>query len=298
MLTGSPATTMPPRPRLPTSPSTPISSLVPTSPAPYTLVWASHARWPLPVDAGETQHGPAARPLRISVLDSSFNPPTAAHQALASHGSDGFDAQLLALSVGNPDKGTIEQEVTAVRLEMMRQLGMDLHRRSGGKGGLSNVAVVLLQAPTFVRKSEILRNELDKLVQAQAGSDEASVRLTFLVGWDTLIRIFAPRYYQPPGPDLGSSMSAFLDRDDSSLACARRGDIPSEEEDAFLNSDEVKEWVKRGKVEMFDIEERFRTISSTEVRRAVKEERWEDVRRDVPIEGIIDVIKREGLYKD
>ncbi|BGP05385.1 hypothetical protein JCM10049v2_001191 [Rhodotorula toruloides] len=289
---------MPPRPRLPTSPSTPISSLVPTSPAPYTLVWASHARWPLPVDAGETQHGPAARPLRISVLDSSFNPPTAAHQALASHGSDGFDAHLLALSVGNPDKGTIEQEVTAVRLEMMRQLGMDLHRRSGGKGGLSNVAVVLLQAPTFVRKSEILRNELDKLVQAQAGSDEASVRLTFLVGWDTLIRIFAPRYYQPPGPDLGSSMSAFLDRDDSSLACARRGDIPSEEEDAFLNSDEVKEWVKRGKVEMFDIEERFRTISSTEVRRAVKEERWEDVRRDVPIEGIIDVIKREGLYKD
>ncbi|BGO88948.1 hypothetical protein NBRC10512_005702 [Rhodotorula toruloides] len=289
---------MPPRPRLPTSPSTPISSLVPTSPAPYTLVWASHARWPLPVDAGETQHGPAARPLRISVLDSSFNPPTAAHQALASHGSDGFDAHLLALSVGNPDKGTIEQEVTAVRLEMMRQLGMDLHRRSGGKGGLSNVAVVLLQAPTFVRKSEILRDELDKLVQAQAGSDEASVRLTFLVGWDTLIRIFAPRYYQPPGPDLGSSMSAFLDRDDSSLACARRGDIPSEEEDAFLNSDEVKEWVKRGKVEMFDIEERFRTISSTEVRRAVKEERWEDVRRDVPIEGIIDVIKREGLYKD
>lgn len=177
---------MPPRPRLPTSPSTPISSLLPTSPSPYTLVWASHARWPLPPDAGETQHGSAARPLRISVLDSSFNPPTAAHQALASHGSDGFDAHLLALSVGNPDKGTIEQEVTAVRLEMMRQLGMDLQRQSGGKGGLSNIAVVLLQAPTFVRKSEILREELDRLVQAQAGSDDASVRLTFFVGSSSL----------------------------------------------------------------------------------------------------------------
>ncbi|BGO97149.1 hypothetical protein NBRC10513v2_001069 [Rhodotorula toruloides] len=289
---------MPPRPRLPTSSSTPISSLLPTSPSPYTLVWASHGRWPLPPDAEASQSPSAARPLRISVLDSSFNPPTAAHQALASHGSDGFEAHLLALSVGNPDKGTIEQEVTAVRLGMMRQLGMDLQRRSGGKGGLSNVAVVLLQAPTFVRKSEILRKELDRLAQAQAESDEASVRLTFLVGWDTLIRIFAPRYYQPPGPDLGSSMSAFLDRDDSSLACARRGDVGHDEEDAFLASDEVKEWVKRGTVEMFDIEERFRTISSTEVRRAVKEERWDDVRRAVPVEGIIDVIRREGLYQD
>lgn len=255
--------------------------------------------------------------MRISVLDSSFNPPTAAHLALAECGSEGFDAHLLALSVGNPDKGTIERDVTAVRLEMIRQLGLDWQRRSGGKGGLSNVAVVLLQAPTFVQKSAILREELDRLVQAQAESSEASVRLTFLVGasastpclavgqtysryagWDTLVRVFAPRYYEPPGPDLESSMSAFLDRDDSSLACARRGDVAREEEDAFLASDEVKEWVQRGKVEMFDIEERCRTISSTEVRRAVKDERWDDVRRDVPVEGVINVIKREGLYKD
>ncbi|BGP22249.1 hypothetical protein JCM10295v2_001128 [Rhodotorula toruloides] len=287
---------MPPRPRLPTSSSTPVTSLLPTSPSPYTLIWASHARWPLPPDAEELRNSPLTRPLRISVLDSSFNPPTAAHLALAQYGANGFDAHLLALSVGNSDKGTIEQDVTALRLEMMRQLGLDLLRRSGGEGGLSNVAVVLLQAPTFVRKAEILREELDRLARAQAEMAEASVRLTFLVGWDTLNRVFAPRYYPPPGPDLRTSMSMF-NHDDSSLACARRGDVSRDEEGAFLASDEVREWVERGMVQIFDVEERLRTISSTEVRRAVREERWEDVRRDVPVEGIIDVIRRERLYK-
>ena len=87
------------------------------------LVYTPYPRWPLP-PAPTLAPAPT---LRVSVLDSSFNPPTLAHLALASlpppspassgssptapapdtavphHGED-FDARLLLLSVRNADK--------------------------------------------------------------------------------------------------------------------------------------------------------------------------------------------------
>ena len=68
------------------------------------LVHTSHLRWPLP-----TTPGPHLAPtLHISVLDSSFNPPTNAHAALARAPLDALgeqpDATLLLLSVTNADK--------------------------------------------------------------------------------------------------------------------------------------------------------------------------------------------------
>jgi nicotinamide-nucleotide adenylyltransferase len=110
-------------------------------------------------------------------------------------------------------------------------------------------------------------------------------------GWDTLIRIFAPRYYLPPGPSLQESMTSLFATDGPTLTCARRGDVSPAEEKAFFESDEVKQWAD--KVEMYDLDERLQVISSTEIRKAAKEGRWEDVRRDVPFEGVVELLKRE-----
>ncbi|GAA5998097.1 nicotinamide-nucleotide adenylyltransferase [Rhodotorula paludigena] len=288
---------MAPRLPLPTSSAVPVLSLLPTSHTPFKLVYASHGRWPLLPDA-EQSSARSPTPLRISVLDSSFNPPHLAHLSLAQHGD--YDAHLLALTIGNPDKGRLEQSAVAVRVEMMRALALDLQRRAGepgGKKGWANVAVAVMEAPTFTSKSRILREELDALAREQTGRDDASVRLTFPVGWDTVIRIFAPRYYQPPNPDLASSMHDLFGTDDSSVTCARRGDISRSEESEFLAGPEVQKWARQGKVELFDLPDEARAISSTAIRAAVQEDRWDDVARSIPVKGIVDIVRRDRLYR-
>ncbi|KWU44686.1 Nucleotidylyl transferase [Rhodotorula sp. JG-1b] len=289
---------MPVKLPLPTSSPANIRSLLPTSSTSggCTLVYASHARWPLPRQS--TSESPKAL-LQISVVDSSFNPPHAAHLALAQHGR--HDAHLLALTIANPDKGSIDEDAVTTRLEMMRAVAKDLERRAAapdGKPEWGNVAVAVLQAPTFVQKSEMLRKDLDALAQAQAENESVSVRLTFGVGYDTLIRIFAPRYYQPPNPGLHTSMEALLARDDSRIACARRGDVSPADERAFLTSDEVREWAERGKIDMFDIPDtQVQGISSTAIRAAAGEGRWDDVTRSVPIPEVVEIMRSKQLYR-
>lgn len=116
-------------------------------------------------------------------------------------------------------------------------------------------------------------------------------------GWDTVIRIFAPRYYQPPNADLASSMHDLFGTDDSSVTCARRGDISRAEESEFLTGPEVQKWAKQGKVELFDLPDEARAISSTAIRAAVQEGRWDDVASSIPVKGIVDIVRRDGLYR-
>ncbi|GAA5872793.1 hypothetical protein JCM3774_006332 [Rhodotorula dairenensis] len=279
--------------------ATNIRSLLPTSASGCTIIYASHARWPLPRQTDRSVTS-IERPLQVSVVDSSFNPPHAAHLALAQHGH--HDAVLLALTIANPDKGSIDPESVANRLEMMRAVARDLERRSAqepdGRPEWANVAVAVLQAPTFTEKSEMLRRDLDALAQTQADDSDASVRLTFGVGYDTLIRIFAPRYYQPPNPDLHTSMTDLLTRDDSRIACARRGDVSPEEEHQFLTSKPVREWAERGKIDLFDIPDpTVQGISSTAIRAAASEKRWDDVSRSIPIPEVVEIIRSKRLYQ-
>lgn len=98
-------------------------------------------------------------------------------------------------------------------------------------------------------------------------------------------------------------METFLSTNRSSLLCARRGiestsSSPSREEKEFLSRPEVAKWIKEGKLEMFDLDEKVRGISSTEIRKAVKAGDWDKVREMVPYPRVIDIIKKEGLYQE
>ncbi|GAA5857304.1 hypothetical protein JCM8547_002209 [Rhodosporidiobolus lusitaniae] len=273
---------------LPTSASASVASLLPTSPRAVTFIFASHSRWPLPPSTRSTAPGPSnlPSPLRISCLDSSFNPPTAAHLALASRGS--ADACLLVYSAQNCDKGTAHAGEVARRLAFVREVALYMQERAEKEGREANVAVALLNAPAFVDKSRALKEELGRMM-GELGEEGVETRLSFSVGWDTLIRIFDPKWYS----SLQDSMRAFLEEDGSSLVCARRGDISREQERGFLESDNVRPW--REKVEMFDLEdEKLKGMSSTEVRKAVKEGWWDDVRRYVPFEGVVEVLRQEA----
>ncbi|KAF9493168.1 hypothetical protein BDN71DRAFT_1450722 [Pleurotus eryngii] len=228
--------------------------------APVELIYIPHDAWPLHKD--DQTSGRSPRPIRISVLDSSFNPPTLAHLALANSPKpkrsftderDGvtadalgldYDAKLLLLSVRNADKVLKQRDASLVqRLEMMVLLAKDIVCPASGPSDVdqsteSNVAVAIIDEPTFVGKSTklltFLRNRLAGMSERAGSSAMYEPKLNFLLGFDTLERLLSPRYYAaadaPAGSDSMQIMMASLRRflspaplgDDSAIVCARR----------------------------------------------------------------------------
>ncbi|KAI0330253.1 Nucleotidylyl transferase [Cubamyces sp. BRFM 1775] len=270
------------------------------------LVHTSHPRWPLP-----PQRSPFTAPtLQISVLDSSFNPPTLAHLALANTlpppSSDvppsspsapcDFDARLLLLSVRNADKQLKPGDATyEQRIAMMVLLAHDLARSHARNVDTAlqnypestphepNVAVAIIDEPTFVGKSAILREFLAKRISELEGLNVGAEttaspsvvppvpKLTFLMGTDTVVRLCAPRYYANE-ENMMAALRRFLspDEDDSRIVCARRVSrgVPRVEEEKV--EVEMTEFASRivpfRKLHFVDIGEEECTFSSSEVR--------------------------------
>lgn len=254
------------------------------SAAPLSVLYHSSPNW-LPR---------TSTPLRISVIDSSFNPPTTAHLALASSGSANFDAHILLLSVKNADKvAGLGETSPEMRLEMMRELAMELEKREGG-----NVAVMCCREPTFVGKSTLLRTELDRIVGEDVEGNRRTIKLSFALGWDTLIRLFNPKYYAPPAPSMSTALATFFDG--SSVVCARRGDIDAAEEKEFLDREGVKEWSSG--IEMVTLSKELGEVSSSLVRATVKECGGDEVLissrlKGLVVDGVSHYIIREKLYR-
>ena len=138
---------------------------------PFTLTNTSHPGFPLPSSALASA---STSPLRVSVLDSSFNPPHLAHLALAlAHPPPLPAATLLVLSTKNADKVPKPGEPSPEdRLEMMEAMAGEL-----GRKGLASVGVARIEEPTFVGKSVVLKAGLEE----RAGSG-TEVHLSFLLG--------------------------------------------------------------------------------------------------------------------
>lgn len=297
------------------------------------LVHTPHDRWPLP-----KHHSDPRRRLRISVLDSSFNPPTLAHLALASvpasahvshpnaagtpHDVAGLDARLLLLSVRNADKSLKPNDATyAQRLEMMILLAQDVSSPQAQKSLADaqsdfatyenllsdpNVAVAIIDEPTFVGKSRVLhewlRNRLASLAFGQSVATSVSAsrpELTFLVGIDTLERILAVRYYGESEENMRQSLKQFLsaDEDDSRLVCARRvtpGSLESAEDRERRVSRLVRGYIEPDRVVMVDIGEKVESYSSSEVRERIAHS--DTIWTQMVAPSIADYIQRQHLY--
>ncbi|KAI0768020.1 hypothetical protein BD413DRAFT_480138 [Trametes elegans] len=276
------------------------------------LVHTSHPRWPLPAHSSALP-----QTLHISVLDASFNPPTLAHLALANtlppQMSPGyppdFDARLLLLSVRNADKQLKPTDATyEQRIEMLVLLAHDLARSSARSVPAAqahlpdaaatpheaNVAVALIDEPTFVGKSALLRTALSARLAALLAPDlparagPPAPSLTFLMGTDTVVRLFAPRYY-PSERAMHAALRRFLGpdttagADGSRIVCARRvtrGVPRAEEERAEREmAARARELVPGAQLAFVDIGERECTFSSSEVRELVAkgDVRWKEM---------------------
>lgn len=335
-------------------------------------------KFPLPNSMSDKSELPrSGRALQVSVLDSSFNPPTLAHHALArskmpkssfSRGtalaqnanqdndlrvpsvSSDYDARLLLLSVRNADKALKSGDATFTqRLEMMTLLALNLERNptppssenttSTGStrtacnddGLPGNIAVAIIDEPTFVRKSSVLREYLKKRVASlfhapgefdsipaddilmTSGEDTPEVSLSFIMGFDTLERFLAPRYYGGTLESMHIALNAFFSPppigNGSKVVCAWRGSNKSEFLEQGIDSsketdpDEQKIWetlqlakpfVESGFVSFTDLTDWEMQLSSSEVRskRACLTQEW---RRMVPLR-IDEYIDEHKLY--
>ncbi|KAK1596676.1 uncharacterized protein LY79DRAFT_508923 [Colletotrichum navitas] len=304
-----------------------------------------------PVPRPPREERPPRRVRSLVVLDSSFNPPTLAHLRMAvsavrdlrrsgggGGGSDGSDAGsreevsavrlLLLLAVNNADKKP-QPAAFPVRLGMMHAFAQDLldelraAASSMAKGGGEpqdgeeddevEVDVGLTTMPYFHDKSQAISDAGFYAVDGQ-GPEQV-----YLAGYDTLVRIFNPKYYNAsagaPPPSSGSgdvdggvapirrALDPFLER--SRLRITTRADDEwGSEADQVAHLERLRNggleevggraaWAERVETDRGLGE----VVSSTRVRRAAKERDEKALGRLVGAR-VKEWVLGEGLYHE
>jgi nicotinamide-nucleotide adenylyltransferase len=171
-------------------------------------------------------------------LSASFNPLTVAHTALIREASRLMPPReiLLLLAMANVDK-----PVTGLPLEARLDL---LVRYAESRPSLSVAAVA---HGRFVDKLEAIR-----------AAYPAETRVIFLLGFDTLVRLFDPKYY----PDRTAALSRLFGG--SECIVANRAPAPPSDVDAFLARDEVSPFVQR--IHSIQLPADLAEVSATAVR--------------------------------
>lgn len=311
----------------------------------------------------------------LVVLDSSFNPPTVAHMAMATsavrdlreaarrrkraaalrgeeggkgtttrHGVDDDDDNddgirlLLLLAVNNADKAPKPASFEH-RLLMMRAFAKDIQHASMRRareeqeghdgeqqqgGGELPVDIGLTTHPYFHDKSAAIARAAEYAFVTTTTTPSSSPTPTtttqqqiFLAGYDTLIRIFNPKYYDhsPQEGDgagdgdkktpMQTCLDPFLAR--ATLRVTMRTDQQADwggrvEQmgyvDKMLRGDGLEKvggrraWAQRVEmVEAMAQDEDGVVVSSTEAREAVQSKNWDKLRRLVP-EGVAGLIEQ------
>ncbi|KAG2420711.1 hypothetical protein HFD88_000325 [Aspergillus terreus] len=227
------------------------------------------------IPADRSQRTP---PEVLYVLDSSFNPPTLAHRRIASSAvleNPGKPSRvLLLLATQNADKPS-KPALFEDRLAMMELFAQDLLEylktslSSTTAPHLPEIDIGVTKKPYFVDKAAEI---------GSSGVYPPSLEQVHLTGYDTLIRIFNPKYYppehtlQPLGPFLTQHRLRVTMRPDSEWGS-------QDEQKAFLlnmaqggmEADGGKrEWAQR--IQLVEGKKPGeRSVSSTKAREAVQE---------------------------
>ncbi|KAG0070882.1 hypothetical protein BGZ93_001354 [Podila epicladia] len=179
-------------------------------PKPFQTTLTATSSWPFTVDRPPS----VSRPTRIAVLDSSFNPPTLAHYHLLKAASKvGCDAVLLLLATNNVDKGHTGAGAVE-RLEMMEAMALDSIQSEKEDSALRHMAVGLTIHARFMDKAQPILDTYPP----------NTVQLSWIMGHDTMTRLFDPKYYK----DVHADMAPFFEQCD--VICSSRPGYGSREE--------------------------------------------------------------------
>ncbi|KAJ4134811.1 hypothetical protein NW768_004417 [Fusarium equiseti] len=198
----------------------------------------------------------------LVVLDSSFNPPTLAHASMARSALKPECQQrlMLLLSVNNADKAP-KPASFPIRLSMMEAMGRELL----DEGVEIDVAVTTM--PFFHDKAKAI--EESGFYATESGEQPTQ---TFLAGFDTIVRIFNPKYYSE---GIQNALRPFFES--CRVSVTTRPDETwggVEEQRAWLTKERVRDvggdetWVER--VEIVEGREGDEDVSSSRVREVVK----------------------------
>lgn len=265
---------------------------------PLLVSYVSRPDWPI-------GHGTdAKKSLRIAVLDSCFNPPSLAHYAMAIHEASpeqqAYDARLLLLSSKNVDK--VHQEGDTSFDERLEMMEIEAKRMGAEKRqGCDNVAVASLAAATFAEKAPII---LEYLRRAHS---KVKPSLIFYIGFDTVTRLFAKRYYGDSEEEMERVLHQFFIEDNCEVVCAHRPvenvaqeDVAGQEEAELTARPLVKSYIDKKKLHLVAIEGTV-GISSTRIRKTLQQHPPEEARKKLDgsaSEAIIDFCISKRLYSD
>lgn len=177
---------------------------------------------------------------RLGVLDASFNPLTNAHEALIQYARDkfAFEEMSLLLSGANVDKDLFGADL-GQRLTMLIDYAS------------ADLSVAVCSHARFIDKAQALGALCPKDTQ-----------IYFIVGHDTLIRIFDPRYYT----DMNRELPVLFAR--CHIVSATRRNQGQEAFDTFMSRPECIPFANH--VHLLQLPASFGNISSTQIRKKIK----------------------------
>ena len=201
----------------------------------------------------------------LGIFPASFNPPTKAHLALIREARKQIhlDEILVLLDLQAMDK----RFTGATWEDRIAMLGTLFEKDPTVSIGLSNRGL-------FLEKIGLLRRVYP-----------FPTRFTFIVGFDTIIRILDKKYYK--------SRKRSLDElfEQSQFLVANRDDAEETAFELLFRKRENKRY--QGKVSFFPLPKRYGSLSSSSVRNRIAEGR--SINDLVPI-SVLRYIKRNGIY--
>ncbi|KAM0689637.1 hypothetical protein Q7P36_010508 [Cladosporium allicinum] len=247
----------------------------------------------------ESASPPTTQPQTLIVLDSSFNPPSTAHLhlALSALSNDskpikttpGPHRLLLLFSTLNADKAPSAASF-AQRLTLMTIFATDLQKTLQTPPYASThssdipIDIGVTKAPYYTDKAAAIATTPEG--KHWYPNSPAQIHL---IGFDTLTRFFAPKYYSSFNPPL-SALEPYFAAGHGLRATLRPGDDfgGEEEQRAF------REWAER--VELVEPTPKA-GVSSTVIRKAAKSGEW-GVVEELCTGGVAGWVREEGLYEE
>ena len=246
-------------------------------------------------------------PRTLFILDSSFNPPSIAHRSLAIAALRNRHSVLcpkphrllLLFATRNADKAPSAAEF-AERLTLMSAFATDLIESLAtyaAETDLAPVDIGVTTVPFFIDKTAAIEREGTHWYRDRP-------KHVHLVGYDTLTRIFTPKYYTTHDPPLSALAPYFQGGHRLSVTLRPRGNMgDSEAQKSFVTrlaagsletAGASKEWADQIEV---NPPSHMGDISSTRIRKAANREDWAEVSR-LTTRSVADCVRSNSLYGD
>jgi nicotinamide-nucleotide adenylyltransferase len=263
-----------------------------------------------------TVNATSTPPKTLYILDSSFNPPSIAHLALATSAltrpsaSDTAPYRLLLLfSTANADKTPDPSKFTH-RIALMTLFAEDLHR-SLNDTSVDATGAAEVSIDIGLTKEPYYNDKSDAIANTTPPPYPKDVTHVHLVGYDTLIRFCNSKYYPKYDPPL-SALASFFESghklrvtqrpyDENDGSSKEFGTV--EEQEAYLkrlrDGEREGEGFKKEWADNIDMVEGGEGVgvSSTRVRSVARDGDWNTV-AELSTEGVAAWVKEMGLYSE